>query len=436
MALPMGGRKPKKIIWREGVGDSSTLNTNPWQSKDIQYRYRVESDGLDSTPESNVSNAEVAAGIDAIFSNAKRNQRINYLNQLKGIESHLNNLASQSLFYEPMRRALARYGFAWTEEEQGRFVRYDINPILQYERLLIECSELWEVATNKPEIEFRVGNAVDFGVGINHGAYSLIEVHRDSLVINANNYWAIFKQRLHVQEALSKLISALSSQVWVKLNPDEKKVFAASFINNVHRLSKSPVQAGVFKNIIEDELISSDEALRSVGALLHNCYVFGQREGLVISEPLPSYDLEAAEAELLDRHIQVTMPHLSSYVSRRLSPNFRPEEVYGYFSEIVDYLGGVRISEAQEVGAQDLLEHSVLLISKLERVVLLITAFFEAVKETTLERDRLVTLLFAVRDLRANYRPVVGADLSSDVKLVFGGGYYELGEEISFIQSL
>lgn len=434
MALPMGGRKPKKIIWRSGEGDSSTLNTNPWQSKDIQYRYTVEA----SSPSRgcDYSDAEVAAGIDAALATLRRNAGVKHLNRLRSIEGRLNNLAEQSLMYEPMVRALARYGFAIRTEQQAAFVRYDINPILQYERLLLECCKLWEVATNKPVFEFSFGNAPEIGVGLKHHNHNLIEVQKNSIFVNTNSYWTEFQQKLHVQCALEDLISALSSQVWVKLSPQDKEVFAVSFINNIHRLSSSAVTAGVFKNVIEDELIANDEKLRSVGALLHNCYTFGQRKGLAISEPLPSYDLYTAEVELLERHQQVTMPHLMSYVARRLTSNFTPNEAFACFSEIVEHLADARVAENPSQTVQSLLEHSVIVVNKLERIALLMTAFFEAIKETTLERDKLVTLLFAVRELKANYQPIAGSSLASDVKLVLGAGYYEIAEELSFIQDL
>lgn len=367
--------KPSKIIYVHGTGDSAKLNTNPWESKDVQYRYTNESKdaGMD---------VSTYSAIDRTIANWRVSAGLGRIKKYKKTEALLNSMAVQSLTSVPVLRGIARYSYALDgTNRQASISFYSPNPLLQYERLLLEACSFWSKAANRDHIKVFFGNKLSEGIGIEHSKQAFFSVAARNSSTGSSVYYKQYKQLNTAVNFLSLVAEKLATYTLRYLTKAEKDKFTTTFISTIHDYSSGFVERGICQNIIEDIVIADDPFLVKMGLLLDSCYAHAMNAGLSIDAPIPSYDLDKAEAELQRQHTQITMPILCDYVSG-LTTNFHTDEVFAYFSELTEHFDTVTLTEDPKLKVGELIDMVVLLKAKAERLEILLNSYFYALSES------------------------------------------------------
>lgn len=369
-------RKPKKIIRIQGSGDSNQLNTNPWQSKDVRYQY---------TDEDYTTNV-VAGGLGlkaAVFmEDCKEASNEGRLARIRKENRELNSLARSSFSAVPALRALARFSdlLKGTIREDS-VVRYDVNPSLQYQRTLLECARLWDEVGSGEETSFVFNSSFADGVGIEHGRQKFFSYSGENKGINAGVYRTKYLELKSIERSLAKFTGALANNTLAHLSSAEASLFAMNFISNIHNFSRYGVEVGIYMNMIEDALVSNDEYLNSMGALLDRCYLYARDSRLAITETLPKYDVLKADNALKNHYDSVVMPVFNEYLSGYFT-SYNENQAMGLYSEIFERMGSIELLDDKSITAKRLVSSVVVLDAKLERIELLLRSYLHALAES------------------------------------------------------
>lgn len=370
-------RKPKKVIYIQGSGDSKQLNTNPWKSKDLQYRYTNENYRDDLVVGNSVSLKAANFARDCRESAKKgRQARINKENR------ELNNLARSSFDTVPVLRALARFSdLLKGTARENVVVRYDVNPLLQYERTLLECAKLWDIAGGGEEMSFVFNAKFHEGVGIEYGKKSFFTHSGDNQGINAGLYRTDYLELKRMERALAEFSGLLADNTLLHLSSAETALFVKAFINNIHSFSRHGVEVGIYANMIEDALVSNDEYLRNVGILLDKCYTYSTDAKLAVAETLPKYNLLKADEFLKNYHDTVVAPTFDKYLSEYFK-HYEEHQATGLYSEIFERMGEIKLLDDDSISAKRLVSSVVVLDAKIERIEVLLRSYLYALAQS------------------------------------------------------
>ena len=416
-------RKVKKTVYIHGSGDSKELNTNPWQHKELEYRYTNEN-YVDNTIHGR------GVGLKAInFSKeCKEASRQGRLARIKREEREINSLARSSFSTVPALRALARFSdmLKGTARERA-VVRYDVNPLLQYNRTLLECAKLWDVAGSGEETSFVFNSNFSDGVGIEYGRREFFTHSGVNKGIDAGLYRSNYLQIKGMERNLAKFSGLLANNTLANLTRDETVLFAKNFINNIHRFSRNGVEVGIYMNMIEDELVSNDNHLRRMGMLLNECYLYAEQSGLDVTESLPKYSVLQADDFLRHQHDTVIIPTLSTYLSKYFK-NYSEYQVVGLYSEVFDRMGSVRLLGDEKITAKGMVSDMVAVDAKIERIEIMLRSYFYALAEST-KNPRTVSKIVsqALMQLRSE---VDINELVDKISSRLGGGFEYVGKNL------